>query len=278
MFSLVVAIDTDCNIGKKGQIPWKCPEDMKHFKSLTTGGVVIMGRKTYESIGRPLSDRVNIVISSQDLTIKGAHTFKDPWDAVRYCEKNQKGKNWFVIGGAQIYDWFMDNKLLYDMHITRIRQVYDGCDVKFLFLRANVKWVSTKQLSDLVDYFYYIVRNPEEEECMGLLRDIYYMGNEKSDRTGSGTKSLFGRQLRFNLRNNTFPLMTTRKMFLRGIFAELMLFIRGQTNNQILEDQKISVWRGNTTREFLDARGLQHMPIGDMGASYGFLFRHFGAT
>jgi thymidylate synthase len=66
-------------------------------------------------------------------------------------------------------------------------------------------------------------------------------------------------------------------MFLRGIFAELMLFIRGQTNNQILEDQRISVWRGNTTRDFLDARGLQHMPVGDMGASYGFLFRHFGA-
>lgn len=277
MFSLVVAIDTACNIGKNGQIPWTCTEDMKHFKSLTTEGVVIMGRKTYESIGHPLPNRVNIVISSQDLTIEGVHVFKDPWDAVRYCEKNQKGKKWFVIGGAQIYDWFMNNKLIYDMHITQIHQVYDGCDVKFLFPSTNIKWMTSKQLSDSVDYSYYTMRNPEEEKCMNLLRDILCTGNEKSDRTGTGTKSLFGRQLKFDLRNNTFPLMTSRKMFLRGIFTELMVFIRGQTNNQVLEDQKISIWRGNTTREFLDSRGLQHMPVGDMGSSYGFLFRHFGA-
>jgi thymidylate synthase len=109
------------------------------------------------------------------------------------------------------------------------------------------------------------------------MKEILQSGNPKMDRTKVGTKSLFGKQLKFSLRNNTFPLMTTRKMFLRGIFAELMLFIRGQTNNQILEDQKISIWRGNTSREFLDLRGLHHMPVGDMGASYGFLFRHFGA-
>lgn len=278
MFSLVVAIDGACNIGKDGQIPWKCPEDMKHFRTLTTNGVVIMGRKTYESIGRPLPNRVNIVISSQGIVADGVQVFKDPWEAVHYCEKNQKDKKWFVIGGAQIYDWFCKNNLIQDMHVTQIRQVYDGCDVKFLFPRANTKWVSTKQLSDLADYSYYTVRNPEEEACMELLRNILVAGNEKSDRTGTGTKSLFGRQLRFDLRNNTFPLMTTRRMFLRGIFAELMLFIRGQTNNQVLEDQKISIWRGNTTREFLDSRGLQHMPVGDMGASYGFLFRHFGAN
>jgi thymidylate synthase len=65
-------------------------------------------------------------------------------------------------------------------------------------------------------------------------------------------------------------------MFLRGIFEELMLYIRGQTNSKILEDKGITVWKGNTSRNFLDSCGLT-LPEGDMGASYGFLFRHFGA-
>lgn len=283
MFSVVVAIDQDCNIGKQGNIPWKCPEDLLHFKTLTAKNVVIMGRKTYESIGKPLPDRINIVISSSsDSTTLSSDTSvcicKDPWDVVRYCWQNHRNKKWFVIGGSQIYDWFWNHRLIQDVHVTYIKAIHDACDVKFMFPRPNAKLISTTKLSEIADYSYYMVQNQEEIACLDLMREILNSGNLKSDRTGTGTKSLFGKQLRFDLRNNTFPLMTTRKMFLRGIFAELMLFIRGQTNNQILEDQKISIWRDNTTREFLDSRQLQHMPVGDMGSSYGFLFRHFGAS
>jgi dihydrofolate reductase len=64
MFSTVVAIDINKGIAKDGKIPWHYPEDLKFFKELTTGHVVIMGRKTYESIGHPLPNRINIVISS----------------------------------------------------------------------------------------------------------------------------------------------------------------------------------------------------------------------
>jgi thymidylate synthase len=98
----------------------------------------------------------------------------------------------------------------------------------------------------------------------------------RCNRTGCPTYSLFGRQFRFALDNNKFPLMTTRKMFLRGIFEELMLYLRGQTDSKILEKKGIHVWRGNTTRQFLDKNGLT-LPEGDMGHSYGFSFRHFGA-
>ena len=122
---------------------------------------------------------------------------------------------------------------------------------------------------------YYKHPNKEELAMLDLMQQML-VGNKKSDRTGCGTLSIFGRQLRFNLSNGIFPLMTTRRMFFRGIFEELMFYLRGQTDNQILLDKGVNVWTGNTTREFLDKRGLKDLPVGDMGHSYGFSFRHFG--
>ena len=101
--------------------------------------------------------------------------------------------------------------------------------------------------------------------------------NEKNDRTNIGTISSFGHTLYISLMDNIFPLMTTRNIWLKGLFEELMLYLRGQTNSKILELKGVNVWKGNTTREFLDKRGLNHLPEGDMGSSYGFLMRHYGA-
>jgi thymidylate synthase len=278
MFSIVVAIDQNNSIGKDGKIPWHCPEDLKHFKQLTTDGIVIMGRKTYQSIGHALPNRLNIVISKSVHNAADNSTmfFDDPWAAVKYCAILKTDKL-FVIGGEAIYDWFLQNKLVHTLHITQINQRIADCDRRFKYPVTRVRLVEKRKLSDTADYFIISIINEEEQQCIDLIKTIMTYGQERQNRTGVAAKSLFGRQLRFNLRDNTFPLMTTRKMFFRGIFAELMLFIRGQTDNQILEDQKITVWRPNTTREFLDSKGLQHLPVGDIGSSYGFLFRYFGA-
>lgn len=283
MYSLVAAIDQYNNIGHNGAIPWSCPEDMAHFRNLTKNSVVIMGSKTFESIGQALKHRVNIIISrkmtQESIKDGDVHVVSNPMEAVLLCEKKYRDIQRFVIGGAQIYTWFLDQRLITKAHITRITGPYLDGDTKLDLSKWGGVCMDTVpvQLASNAVYTIHTYRNHEELECLSVMRNILHRGNRKIDRTNVGTMSIFGRQLRFNLRNNTFPLMTTRKMFLRGIFAELMLYIRGQTNNQILEDQKISVWRGNTTREFLDSRGLHHMPQGDMGASYGFLFRHFGA-
>ena len=123
-----------------------------------------------------------------------------------------------------------------------------------------------------------IYKNHEEIAFIELLLQILLYGHYQLDRTRIGCYSLFGKQLHFDLTDNQFPLLTTRPMWLRGIFEELMLYLRGQTDTKILESKNINIWKKNTSREFLDSHNLTQLPVGDMGHSYGHSFRHFGAS
>jgi thymidylate synthase len=107
-----------------------------------------------------------------------------------------------------------------------------------------------------------------------LLKDVYTNGVDKSDRTGIGSRAVFGRMLRWDL-SEGFPIITTRKVALRIAFEETMFFLRGETNTKLLEEKRINIWKGNTSREFLDARGLHHLEEGDMGKGYGYQWRHW---
>jgi thymidylate synthase len=107
-----------------------------------------------------------------------------------------------------------------------------------------------------------------------LLNDILNNGVDKPDRTGIGSKAVFGRMLRWDL-SEGFPLLTIRKVPMRIAFEETMFFLRGETNTKLLEEKNINIWKGNTSREFLDKRGLNHLPEGDMGKAYGYQWRHW---
>jgi thymidylate synthase len=121
--------------------------------------------------------------------------------------------------------------------------------------------------------------NKEEEQYLVHLRNIINTGDFRENRTAVSSYSLFcPPQLRFDLRNHRMPLLTTKKSVLRQIFVELQFYLSGSADSKKLEEQKVFVWKGNTTREFLDKRGLGHYREGDMGPSYSFNFRHFGAT
>merc|ERR1712083_1158792 len=90
-----------------------------------------------------------------------------------------------------------------------------------------------------------------------------------------GTRSMFGKMMRFSLQK-TFPLLTTKRVFWRGVMEELLWFVKGDTNAKNLSDKGIKIWDGNGSREFLDKRGLSHREEMDLGPVYGFQWRHFG--
>jgi Thymidylate synthase len=116
----------------------------------------------------------------------------------------------------------------------------------------------------------------DEHQYLDLIREAMDAGAVKSDRTGTGTRSLFGRSMRFNLRES-FPLLTTKRTFWRGVAEELLWFISGSTNAQLLANKGVHIWDGNGSREFLDRRGLHGREEMDLGPVYGFQWRHFGA-
>ncbi|ODQ57052.1 hypothetical protein WICANDRAFT_36373 [Wickerhamomyces anomalus NRRL Y-366-8] len=120
--------------------------------------------------------------------------------------------------------------------------------------------------------------NPEEKGYLDLCERIINEGEHRPDRTGTGTLSLFAPpQLRFSLKDDTFPLLTTKKVFTKGIILELLWFIQGCTDGKKLSEKGVKIWEGNGSREFLDKLGLTDRREGDLGPVYGFQWRHFGA-
>ncbi|CAL9727747.1 thymidylate synthase [Monosporozyma unispora] len=120
--------------------------------------------------------------------------------------------------------------------------------------------------------------NKEEDQYLDLCQRIIDEGEFRPDRTGTGTYSLFAPpQLRFNLADGQFPLLTTKKVFTRGIILELLWFIAGCTDGNKLSEQGVKIWEGNGSREYLDKLGLTDRREGDLGPVYGFQWRHFGA-
>jgi thymidylate synthase len=118
--------------------------------------------------------------------------------------------------------------------------------------------------------------NHEEYQYLNLIQNILDNGTWEEGRNGK-TKSIFGASMRFSLRDGKIPILTTKKTAWKTCLKELLWFIRGETDNKILKDQGVHIWDANTTREFLDSRGLHHYPEDLLGPGYGFQWRHFNA-
>jgi dihydrofolate reductase len=137
IITFVVAAAENNAIGKDNQLLWKLPTDLKHFQIITLGHTIIMGRKTFDSMGKPLPRRRNIVITrNPDLEIDGAEVTQSLDEALNLCQDEEEV---FVIGGAEIYKAALEKTD--KIFLTRVHQNFEG-DAYFPELDPE-KWVET---------------------------------------------------------------------------------------------------------------------------------------
>jgi len=159
-----------------------------------------------------------------------------------------------------------------------ISESLDSKDFQTLFIPYTFQLKKVFQLTATTSILYYahnISSICHETPYMNLVRSILANGEHRKDRTGTGTLSIFAHQLRFDI-SETVPLLTTKFVPWKSCIQELLWFLKGRTDSRELESAGVTIWKGNTRREFLDQRGLTHLPEGDIGAGYGFQWRHFG--
>lgn len=314
MINLIVNVTIFKNklaIGRNSDLLFKLKDDMKFFKNITkdslskdsklSKNIVLMGRKTWFSIPqkyRPLSGRINLVLTNdlnlitpipKDLSENNCYFITmDTFDKI--YEKYTP--NVFVIGGSNIYNTFLQKELVDKIYLTDVK-TETGNNVKFdkenepdTFMQnfdSKFKLIgySEKYFQDNLSYRILTYKNTnvvsEEQKYLDLAKYILENGKERIDRTCIGTIGIFGAQLRFDISNGNLPLLTTKQVPLKAIIEELLFFCQGNTDAKILDKKGVKIWNSNTSREFLDKRGLQHYPEGCMGPMYSWSWRHFGA-
>lgn len=117
----------------------------------------------------------------------------------------------------------------------------------------------------------------DEMQYLEAVDRIIREGECRTNRTSTPTRSIFGMQFRYSLRNMTIPVFTTKRVFWSGVVKELLWFIRGCTDAKALSSQGVHIWDRNADRAFLDNLGFHNREEGDLGPVYGFQWRHFGA-
>ena len=262
LFNLIFARTLENGIGMNNKIPWHDSDDLKNFKRITKGNIVIMGSKTYQSIGKDLPDRINIVISKYN-------TFEFVINNTLKNEEN-KDKEIFVIGGAQLFNYCIDNyyNLIDKIYETLIMDKSYKCDcfitsdinIEEKFDINNINY--TSKYNKITEYSYH---NIDEYNYLELIKKIISKGNKRNDRTGVGTLSIFGEKLEFDLRNNRLPLFTSKFVSFKNVLVELLWFIKGSCSLNYLHENKCRIWDAN-----VEAKG-------QLGPMYPMQWRRCGA-
>lgn len=150
MLALIVGIGPNNVIGKGNELPWNIPEDLNNFKEITKGNSVIMGLKTFESIGKPLPNRNNLVLNFDKLDIPGVTVCTSIPESIQ--KGKEFGKDTFCIGGVSIYKIFLP--LVDKLYISWIKKEYEG-DMFFPEFDLNEWEVESKQDFDEFEFVIY---------------------------------------------------------------------------------------------------------------------------
>lgn len=266
---------------------------------------------------RPLPGRLNVVLSTQPreaLGLPDSVLLAGSLDAAEELMLARKVRMpFYVIGGADIFaaalarpswsrrihytdvqgafdcdrvfDYDIDGPAS-DFDLLSISGAKSASDVSFVFKEyarrstsepsASITGVSAVAATSAPPTPATMPFTHPELQYLSLIDRILATGSPRGDRTGTGTQALFGETMKFDL-GSAFPLLTTKRVFWRGVAEELLWFISGSTNANLLAEKGVHIWDGNGSREFLDGRGFHDREVGDLGPVYGFQWRHFGA-
>jgi dihydrofolate reductase/thymidylate synthase len=310
--NLIVAVDSSYGISKGLYIPWHIKQDLQYFYNKTVSTVdntkmnaIIMGKNSWKTIPdkhRGLIGRLNVILSTtmthEELekdNIQNVKTLlaRNLQDGLNMCIKDPHVESIFICGGSSIYKQALNNlnnNLISNCYITKIGRTFE-CDNFFPVDTFN-NYIKNMDVDYEIDEQQIIINNEivplsfnhyklsynnvYENGYLNLLKSIIQDDSVGRNTRNAPTYSIFGPQIEFDLREG-FPLLTTKRMFWRGIVEELLFFLKGDTNANNLAKKGVHIWDQNTTREFLDSRGLNHYEVGDMGPMYGYNWRHFSA-
>jgi len=292
-------------IGKDNNLLVCIPQDLKFFKNTTLNNIIVMGRKTWQSLPSPgLRGRVNIIVTNNPKEYESKFSeydihFMTPTQVVDYFRVNksfQGYENVYVIGGAQLFKLFPEPQKIFITHIIpdTLNLVVGGELVfvdppdnhyKLVGYSPEYNYLSngndvTGQVTTGGTFRHLIYKRGVSDHNINhtyssLCHNIIERGDVREDRTGMGTYSIFGQHLRIDLQKG-FPLLTTKYIPWKHVIQELLWFTRGDTDSKLLEEKGVKIWKGNTTREFLNSRGLDY-DEGVLGKGYGWQWRFFGA-
>lgn len=260
-------------------LPWKKNSlDLQIFKALTINTNVVMGRLTMESLKKPLPDRENFVITKGE-PLEG---FKK----TSFVEimNTDLGTVWF-IGGTSILEEAMDT---FNPEVIVHNEIKEdvGDDVNYFYSPGEGfstyfhKMYSLNLSDNLVSHIY--GENSDhpnghlDKQYLKILEKI--INSEKTVGRNGTVRSAAMEDISIVAdEDNGFPIIQSKFTWMKGIRTELDFFMKGETDSKILESQGNYIWRKNTSREFLDSRGLTSYEEGDMGPMYGFKWRNYGA-
>ena len=189
-----------------------------------------------------------------------------PWCNLEMCNSLEEFKE------------HLSNVQLEQIHVKMISNIDKSTNKSkdnFIYniIQYNCKYIEVDQKTMFTRYKYI----SDEGQYLNLMNDILMFGNCRNDRTNTGVYSLFGKHLEFNLSNNTLPLITTKKTFFDGIVKELLWFLSGETDANILNEQGVKIWNANGSLDNLKRLGFHDRSQGDLGPVYGFQWRRWGS-
>jgi len=272
MVKLILAVDKDNGIGYANKLPWNIKEEHAHFKKMTLNKTLIVGRKTAESL--PYLENRKILVLSKNQNLKKAQFSND----VKFInELPPDDPDLIVAGGKEIYIETLKKPDYIDIIYLSVVKGNYVSTIVFHDFYTLVKDFYIEYSEDHENFSYYkLVRKYHaEKQYLNLMEEILKNNNVKIGRNGK-TLSKFNANFTFDLRHG-FPLLTTKKMFFRGIVEEFLFFLKGETNTKLLSDKKVKIWEGNTSKDFLKNRNLDYAE-GVMGPMYGYQWRNFNGV